>query len=97
MPFLKVARLEALDAAGLLVALIGENNNVLGIGTVEDVNAGTALIELSLPVLGVIPEFFVDLCCVCSIVNVPAGGTIGELVALLERLGIDITDLLPAA
>ncbi|MBX9972595.1 hypothetical protein [Cytobacillus firmus] len=72
------------DTTPPVVALLGDNNNVLGIGTVEEVNMATVRLELS--ILGIdIAEFFVNLCCVCSIVSAPTEAALQDL---LRRLGI---------
>jgi hypothetical protein len=60
-------------------ALLGENNNLLGIGRVEDVDDGTARIAEGALI------FTVNLCCVCSIVE---GNTVPFLIQALREFGV---------
>jgi hypothetical protein len=75
------------DPTPPLVALLGENNNLLGIGAVTQVGDGTVTLEVRILTLPLV-EFTVSLCCVCSIVAAP---TLDALQRLLQLLGITPT------
>lgn len=77
-----------------LVVLIGQNNNVLGIGFVTEVNRATvelsllpellAALGVTLPIADV--SFTVNLCCGCSILVADLGGVAANIVGVLQLL-----------
>jgi hypothetical protein len=89
-----IARLEELrtdEDAPLAVALLGDNNNLLGIGqfsatTPPEAAIGEGTVRLTLIRTGILDiDFTVNLCCVCSIIS---ADTLDVLQDLLSDLGV---------